>query len=418
MIRCYASRWIVSTLVTVSCLARPGKNPFPQIGEIRLNDWLVAKGQAPIKNISVFALSFSPDGSRLAIQFGDDIDRDVVRLGQAKREYLLVLSTADGNPTINWTELPQRPSSAPNRAEPAWSPDGKSVVLVDTGTGTLIHFVGGDMCKLPGRFGGFLSADRVLVIASERGPTRPTTIAVADAHCRLQQRWPADRLLMAASVSPESSMLALLAPVLQHSDTAGVLNIVKLELLLLPVPAEKAAGLNLAGARSIRTGGLELSGMRRMVFTGDAVCGPFEVSGIPIPTLDGGTINGRKAKVKCWDMQSGKPAHETQPIWSTGDLVLSAGAGRIAVSDSGVGFPAGRTKGAAKPVPQMRGVWDVQSGKMLGLWSPDPDMHASLTIQPIARRGIAISADGKVLAESSDDSVLLYRLREGLSENQ
>jgi hypothetical protein len=48
--------------------------------------------------------------------------------------------------------------------------------------------------------------------------------------------------------------------------------------------------------------------------------------------------------------------------------------------------------------------------KMLALWSPDPDMHVLLRSQPPARRGIAISADGKVLAESGDDSVLLYRL--------
>ena len=414
MIGCGHVRWIIS-LVVLSCFGGPRGNPFPRVGEVRLNDRLVAKGQAPIQSMSVFALSFSPHGDRLAIQFGDDIDRDVVRVGHAKREYLFVLSTGEGNPTIKWTELSQRTVGGAGRSELAWSPDGDALVLVNYHA--LIHIPGGDACRLPGGFRGFLRADQVLLTIYEPGPAGVTTFAVADSHCGIQERWPTDRRLIAASVSPDGEQLAIIV-----FDHLATIDLSRSHLLLLPVPLQTAAELDLARAKRIRTKG---SAMNGLFFTGGAVCAPFGVN-IPIPALDGGTLNGTKMKVECWDAQSGKSIHQTQPLWSRGDLVVSAGGGRIAVSDSGTGHdhftelaneagvilavPAKPSRGAAKPVPQLRGVWDVHTGKMLGLWSPDPEMHSSVTIQPTARRAIAISVDGKVLAESGDDSVLLYRL--------
>jgi hypothetical protein len=394
-------------LAAAACFGAPRGNPFPRIGEIRLNDLLVAKGQAPIRNMSVFAIGFSPGVDRLAIQFGDDIDRDVVRVGYTKREYLFVVSTGEGNPVIDWIDLPQRTSGGPLRSEIAWSPDG-ALVLVNYRV--LTRLPGGDTCTFPGEFRGFLSAGRALLSVNERGSGGVTVFAVADSHCAIQERWRTDRRLIAPGVTTNGNQLAILALV---SDHPGSIESSRSDLLVLPVPVQTAAEIDLSRALRIRSGRPAMSGFISTggaIFTGGAICAPFQVN-VPTPALDGGTLKASKTKVQCWDAQSGKPMHATQPLWSRGDVVVSAGAGRIAVSDSGAGHdPAKPASGGVKPVPQLRGVWDVHTGKMLAAWSPDPEMHASVVIQPIARRGIAISADGKMLAESGNDSVLVYRL--------
>jgi len=404
-----ASRWTLAAFVILSGFARPRQNPFPEIGRIHLNDRLAALGQPLIKELSVYALSFSPDGSRLAIQFGEDIDRYVVRVGQVKRQYLLVVSTADPDTTIYWTE-PAKLGFArvDQRAEPAWSPDGNVLVFATV----LIRVPGGEACRFPGGFRGFLSADRVLVTVASTSTSQ--TLGVADEQCRLQERWHADHHF-AVRVSPNGSRIALLAP---HFDHPDVINTSRSDLFILPglPPLPKAreavasGQIDLAGARKVRAGGHGIGGSG-MVFVDNAVCGAFEVTGIAIRATDGSSLNGRKAKVACWDAQTGRPVRETPPLWSAEDIVISAGGGRVAVSDGGKGSRASRNGPSALPVPQLRGIWELKSGKMLATWSPDPDGSAP-DIQPIARRGFAISSDGRILAESGDDSVLLYRLPE------
>src|ERR1035438_4546888 len=64
------ANWALPALLILFASAVHAANPFAKVGEIDLNERLAALGEPRMDDLSVWSVSFSPDGSRLAIAFG------------------------------------------------------------------------------------------------------------------------------------------------------------------------------------------------------------------------------------------------------------------------------------------------------------------------------------------------------------
>jgi len=106
--------------------------------------------------------------------------------------------------------------------------------------------------------------------------------------------------------------------------------------------------------------------------------------------------------IRCWDTRTGKQVRDSQVAWS-GRASLSAGGGIVAIMDTGL--PESTNVLPSLPV---RSLWDFKSGKIIAQCSPEPEAGSNTGFP---RRTFVISADGRMVAHASSDSVVLYRVR-------
>jgi len=139
--------WVLPALLACSAVAAPpDTDRLVKIAEIKLNERLAALRKPRLDVIRVNATSFSPDGSRLAIAFGDGIDSYVLKLhpGPAAR-YLLVVPVAKPETTIYWRDVTAVDLPAEPLSDGAWSPDSHFLVYANL----LIRLPDGETCQLP-----------------------------------------------------------------------------------------------------------------------------------------------------------------------------------------------------------------------------------------------------------------------------
>jgi hypothetical protein len=408
-----ARRWIPWALLPWCALAGQdsGTNPFPKIGEVRLNERLAALGEAKLDYFSVSAISFSPDGRRLGIAFRDASELYLLQVQpHRQRGYLLVQETANFDTTVYWTS-PAKAGIPDASFSLAWAPDGNSLVW----GGLLIHLPGGDSCRLSSEFGfgGFLNSATALIRSAKAGAASLTTFGIMDSQCRLREEWTADGYFDWGGISPDGHLMALVSHRINRSGAIGGNGV----LLLVPAMEPHApplAGpgngvprvrLNLTGARKTNTEQLS----RGLVFVDDAICGMLRAP-------------PQRAEIQCRSTHTDKLVRHSGLAWSGRAMVVSAGGERIAVSDPGspgsgpappITSDGGRSVGnrvgpnRVEPIPPTRAIWDFRNGKMLAKWSPDPAGPVGL---PGMRLDFAISPDGHLIAEASSDSVAVYRL--------
>src|SRR5262249_31423203 len=104
--------------------------PPPEFAKIQINDRLAAMGEPRMQSMRIAQVSFSPDGSRLAIEFRDVENQYVLKVHPAPpRLYVMVVPTGNSSEPgflINPQKL-SFPGSAP-MTHLWWSPDGASLV--------------------------------------------------------------------------------------------------------------------------------------------------------------------------------------------------------------------------------------------------------------------------------------------------
>ncbi|MGD0867961.1 MAG: hypothetical protein ABSB88_00295 [Bryobacteraceae bacterium] len=406
----------------------PAANPFPKVGEINLNDRLAALGEPRLDYMSVWAVAFSPDGSRLAIEFGEP--NEFLEFGRPiTHRYLLVAPVGSPETAVYWTNIAKLGFPGhPPFFDLEWAPDGSTLAFGMV----LIGVPGGETCRNRGGFLGFLSPTSGLitvpypaaVIAAMPGygspgayigpaALAPTIFGVIDSQCHLQEEWITDQPLRVDAISPDGDLLALaarnlnIAAIENRRPDLGVAELIlvrpaatdlstptdPLQTLGHPLPEDGVPRKQLAieSGKKIR---VKQRLVGSAIFLDGAVCGLFE---------QGPYRGGRNVQMLCWNTETGKQVRQSRPIWSRSVLPLSAGGGRVAVGDSGQ-----LSSGDSKAIPRRYAIWDFKSRKIIAEWSPE--LGKTMGAELGAQLGLAISPDGRLLAEAGSDSVRLYRL--------
>jgi hypothetical protein len=361
--------------------------------------------------IKVTGTSFSPDGSRLAIAFGDDSDSYVLKVQpEPPSSYLLVVPVAHPEATIYWSKVSFSHPQVPAMSGGVWSPDGNSLVY----DGRLIHLPVGEACKLPGSgsFGGFVGPASVLVAIHSRTPGPPKW-GIVDFQCAVQETWTGAQHLGLGGLFGDGRTVVLF----DWSGAKGSNLILIPATSLLAHEGEADAGSRPLPMESGRRLHLESIGSNP-VFMDQAICGLAGLPGTPTGALPATLLKGdagtppstpslpppeqkRNVVIRCWDTQTGKQVRASRASGS-GRASLSAGGGRIAIADAGL--PGSKN---TLPLLPVRSIWDLKSGKIIARWSPDSTVGS---VAGFLYGIFTISADGHMVADASVDSVVVYRL--------
>lgn len=387
-----ARKWTLAILVALSVSALNAADPLPKVWEISLRDHVAAWGQPPLKDLDVLSLSFSPDGGRLAVSFGNRYRLDSATAGTSTT-YLAVLPVEHPETTLFWAELTQTGEPIGSlSAQLLWAPDGNSLVCQNV----LIRLPGGERCRVRdwmpdnvglGWFGGFLSAGRA--VFSIPNPSlahgQSVTFATIDSHCRIVERWHSKRFLFIDGVSPDGRLLTLVEP--------------SRKFLLMEFASKKEIKLSVPRGREVSASPVFFGG-------GKLVCAVIQRAGMMYRTRVvpwGPSLQPAEpeARIMCWNTQTWKRVFESKHVWKGKGNVVATGIPRVLL--------AGGSRFAMVDRAQQRWVWDYETDRVIASWMSQNEDGTPVRT-PIAVLPVAISPDGRFIADAGAGSVRLYRL--------
>jgi WD40 repeat protein len=367
-------RFTACALLAMNCSFAAPVDPVPQQQwKLALRDVL----RAPLpdwNSYSVWGLAFSPDGSRLAIGFGDSTKQtEVVRRvivvpvsdpGRVERSFDFQMTLGP------WV-------GPPCCASLSWSPDGRRLVVsngLEREPKTLVFDLHSDFrCQIDTARAFFLSPSTSI---SSVG-------SVFTEECIKKEDWNWGTSVRVKDVSPEAGLIAASRdhPITSTNEHFWV------EGLLYRVSDRSAPQTSTAFAAPFDP--LTFAQAGNIICGTDGLLSCHPVDGSPPLKLPAGRASVKD--VKAAGNRLVFTEYETHRI-PTGLATF---------------LDIGDTTSALK----RRMIWDLKQGRMIAAYKPQV---ASVTIKGFGRRdrifAYAISADGNYVAEGTPDSVILYRL--------
>lgn len=348
------------------------------VWEVDLKKVLRDKGGSHTPELPVFALRFSPDGSRLAV-IADEWW--VSQAGEiAERYQLFVIQTQHHESDIPWVEV--HGNYDDDSPYFGWTPSGNIVYA----NGTVLRVADAKTCTLP-ELSLFVRDDLAIASESERPGSRehPSGFKFFDAECRFKSDW----------VLNDEQMLNKGWAIDGVSGDRGLFVAVKGGDDFIADPF----------TRTIRSAQVPGAGSPAFADWGKAICT--------------GTLPGRTAKapVNCWEVDTGKPISEAPTVSGGAPLAAAAHSTRLVLSDYHRVFNFFFDDASPfSPVLYRRVVWDFRSNREILSWRPSYQWYKVTGInKPLRARdpfAFAISADGEYIAEGGSGIVRLYKIED------
>ncbi len=336
-----------------------------KIWELDLRTVIHQDGEPGKSALLVQGLRFSPDGTRIAVNF--DQSPDPKRM----MSRLLILKTEQPSDDVKQFNV-NGVGDGMRGPGPGfgWSPAGDMVVLAKT----LIRWKEGKTCGLP-RPGTFLNQDHLLgdefkELTLEAHSTR---ISLYDADCRTVGNWDSEEFRSIRDVSVDRGLVLL-----EESD------LTKVRKVLLVDPIKKTV---------LRVWGPEM------------VLGKFADSGKAICVGQGADKPGR-VPFSCWEVDTDKKIADAPTINGGGRFAPALHASRVVGDD--VHVKRELFYNEYYDYVKRRVVWDFRAGKELLSWRPQVQADEHTTDPQYF--AVAISPDGQYIAEGGNGVIRLYQV--------
>jgi dipeptidyl aminopeptidase/acylaminoacyl peptidase len=336
-----------------------------KISELDLDSWS-PKEVSSTQRFPVFALSFSPDGKRIAL-----VGAETLVGGGALTSRLLVSDV--GGAAVKVFEVPY------GGAAPAWSPSGDAIVT----SGLLIQLSTGTTCKLPW-ISQFVAEDEIIGYTRPAPPgPRPSQFTLFGRSCQPKREWETPEEWYLADVSVDRRLLLISSPHIEN---------------LLVDPEDGHV------VRRWSAGRWPLFDAPHGDFADDgkAVCGTLSVSDAP-----------KGQTLRCWNVDTGEVIGNALADYAATPFATSMKSTRVVFSE--FGYARGLTRdGDAHPY---RGavVWDFATAQRLASWRPETQTYMENGLRPPRRitepSKVAVSPDGQFVAEAGNGRLTVYRVQ-------
>jgi hypothetical protein len=331
----------------------------------------------------VWGLAFSPDGSRLAIGFGDSDQRNIKRR-------LIVVPTADPKHVeMSFdADIPLYPfpwAGDPCCASFSWSPDGQYLAVysgeIRDPWSFILNVKSGSHCSPEAARNLFLSSAAVLGL---NATVDGVMLSVFTPKCEVTQGWQLHRGFNVEDASPETGLIAAVRYDPEVRIPERVLEGIILDSATLSTPTIKATlGPNFIprffiGGGNTVCGGRTYTELKCLVLSsGDEINVPVETGGI-------GRSKGAAARLVISEYRRHTMSQKIADFFDLNSLWFTF---------------------------RRRVVWDVNQGQMVVHYMPETEHVKGANGRSVERFfGFAISPDGEHIAEGSPDSVTLYKI--------
>jgi hypothetical protein len=368
---------LLSLLVLLGISLRPAvAGSLAKIWELNLSKWNNAAWGVAEK-FPVAALSFSPDGKRIALTATETKKED----GQLSG---LLLVARIGAPDEEVKSF-----EAPRGTFVDWSPSGDAI-LVDS---LLIQLETGASCSLP-NIVRFISKDQLLGErdAAPSGateftitpPSRPMQFTIFAKDCRPGKEWRSTEEWYISDVSIERRLVLMNRPFKENLLVDPNDGRVVRQWSVGTWPRRDAPGGEFAD-------------------DGTALCSP-----VPIDDED------KKSNLRCWKTDSGELIGSAPSDHATFPFTVSRRSTRVIFTETG--YIPGIIPDLDSHPYRGAAVWDYATNKKLASWRPKTQSWMELGLRPpkkiVEPSKFAISQDGQFIAEAGNGTLTVYRVQQ------
>jgi WD40 repeat protein len=348
-----------------------------KIWELNLSNWNnAAWGVA--KTFPVAALSFSPDGKRIALTATETKKED----GQLSGLLLVArIGAPDGD---------VKSFEAPRGEILDWSPSGDAIMV----SSLLIKVETGASCSLP-NIARFISNDQLLGqrrAAPHSGateftitpPSRPTQFTIFDKDCRPGKEWGSTEEWYIRDVSIERRLVLMNRPFKEN-------------LLVDPDDGRVVRSWPVGTWPRWDGPGGEFAD------DGTALCSP-----VPIDDED------KRSNLRCWKTDSGELIGHAPADHASSPFAVSLRSTRVIYSE--YGYIKGLIPDLDSHPYKDAAVWDYATGEKLASWRPKTQSWMELGLRPpkkiVQPSKFTISPDGQFIAEAGNGKLTVYRVQQ------
>jgi hypothetical protein len=315
----------------------------------------------------VEALSFSPDGKRVALT-------SAKAMGEGRESTALLLVARVGAPEkeVKSFEVPW------GGMVPDWSPSGDAIVV----NSLLIQVETGASCSLP-NIVRFISQDQIIGQRRAAPPSRATQFTIFGKNCRPGGEWKTSEEWYVTDVSIERHLLLVNKPREEN---------------LLVDPHDG----RVVRRWSVGTWPLWDGPGGQFADKGAVLCNELSVDDAP-----------KGKTLRCWNTDTGELIGNAPADYATGPFVTSRSSTRVVFSE--VGHVRGLVRDLDTHPYKGAVVWDYATGERLASWRPQAQTWTDLGLRPPKRitepSKFAISADGQFVAEGGNGKLTVYRVQ-------
>ncbi len=349
--------------------------------EINLKDSIKELEHAKVREPTVFALRFSPDGQNIAVV----VEQYALDGSEGWSNHLLVVPVRRSNEAIHQFEISAGTTELdyPNRwVGFEWTAAGDAIV------------VGGEVVRLTDRKPcGFTLGAPIRNPFAEEG--RIAKFLLLDRACSAGADWKFASDWILKDVSIDRSLICI-----SQQVRWGPQDVVAAEAARISGRSNEVLIVEPITGRVLQhwPPSVMPDGEVKFGDSGRVIC---EAATVESPG---------KVPVRCWDVNTGKQIAEAVSIRGGAPMVVAARATRAIASDyrrSGVPLT-----DSFREVLKRRTVWDFKTGLELASWKPELQPY-DVGLEPVTKwwSAFAISADGQYVAEGGNGILRLYQIK-------
>ncbi len=357
----------LGAIVLLATALRPAvAGSLVRVWELDLSRWNKIHG-GNAERYPVVALSFSPDGKRIALT-GTETRKPDGKIASI----ILVLRVGGPADDVKSFEAVQGGDLVD------WSPSGNAIVV----NGLLIHLANGATCTMPDT-AKFISDDQLLA-EKRSGPSYSSSLfTIYDISCHAGKAW-------------------------ETAARWDIVNVsIKRHLLLMNRPFEENLLVNPDDGRIAR----KWSMGNWPVWDGPS--GEFSDNGVPLCNALPVDDAPKGQTLRCWKTDTGELIANAPAEYATTPFVTSRSSTRVVFSE--VGLVKGLVSDWDSHPYKGAVVWDYATGEKLAFWRPETQTWHELGLQPpkkiVEPSKFAISPDGQFIAEGGNGKLTVYRVQ-------
>jgi WD40 repeat protein len=357
------------------------------VWEVDLRKAIQGHGVVHDPDLPVWSLTFSPDGSQLAVV----ADQWLLGTKTTRAPYydidsgLFIIQAEHPAQSVRWYD------DLLDRDRVQWSPGGALIFAAKT----VIRLADGKRCGIPPAYaaaeGGFLSADKLAfdITLVPSASAKGDLLGSFGADCGLQEKWLVPGMWSVSDVSADRGL------VLVNSKTHAPGEVVIVD------PATKRELHRWPTTDSWEGWTVQLMAGAVFADSGKAIC-------------CGSEAETKKLPVSCWDVDTGEKIADAPNVRGGNPIEAAAQASRIVVSDYSRVRESLFSYEFGEKLKRMV-VWDFRSGEEIASWHPGYQAYNDLgPVPPKHSKDLcpfAISPDGQYIAEGCNGVVRLYGIQ-------
>jgi hypothetical protein len=364
-------------LLTVTVFARAGS--LHEIWEINLKGAIKEIEHSKVRQPTVFAVRFSPDGRQLAV-----VIEDYVRDGsEDAMTHLLVVPVERSSAPVRQFEISAGVGLIDRQSgweHFEWTAAGDAIV------------VGGDLVRIADRKPCGVTLGDIDNFYAEAG--RIARYLILDKGCRADAKWDFDSGWEINDLSVERSLLCVSRPVQPASRDPVAAEVARIANLHDVLVVDPIAGrvLQQWAPSIVHWGDIKFGDGGSVICDGTAAYAPGRLP------------------VRCWAVDTGRQIAEAPTINGGAPISVAARASRAIGSDYQY-IPIPFTD-KFKQVMRRRVVWDFGTGKEIASWKPQLQPY-DIGGKPETTKDwfqFSISPDGQYVAEGGNGLLRLYHV--------